>query len=80
MNLNINVGNQRRPGFGGPGRCGRGNPMLRLMQQMLSLMQQMIGGGGARGGCPCHGGFGGHGQPGNNININVGNQFRGFGF
>jgi hypothetical protein len=77
MNLNINVGNQRRPGFGGPGRCGGGNPMLRLMQQMLRLMQQMMGGCGARGGCPCQGG---HGRHGTNININVGNQFRGFGF
>lgn len=80
MNLNINVGNQRPQGLGCGGKCGRRrNPMLGLMKQMLRLMQQMLNGGGrGRGGCPCHGGFG---QPNaTNININVGNQFRGYGF
>lgn len=80
MNVNINVGNPRSRGFGGPpqgGCCGGRNPMLSLMRQMLSLMQQMLSGG--QGGCPCRGGYGPQGR-GTNININMGNQFRGFGF
>ena len=77
MNVNINVGNQRARGFGGPRRPGGRNPMLGLMRQMLSLMQQMMSGG--QRGCPCHGGRGPQGR-GTNININMGNQFRGFGF